>query len=435
MENLEKLTQILQTDNVFLTGGGGVGKSYLCQELIAKYRSEKKQVVVLGSTGISAVCVGGQTLHSFFAFGIANSQEEILQRDKKNKRKIKEINQILHKCELLVIDEISMVSASMMDMIRYRLMNASFDGKVLFVGDFFQLPPINKNSTDGLLGHNVYAFESLAWDFYRPKIITLTKPKRTKNLSFFNILNQIRIGNLNENTISFLQNLRKNTQIFNQEPTILFSTNDEVNIMNTKKLYELKGELFMFMAEQEVYQDGLHEQKLQNWKKSLIVNECLELKVGAVVLFCINKKGSYYNGQRGIVLEINKDCITVQKDNGDIIQVEQHDFTFSEVRVENDEIKEECLASFRQYPLKLAYAITIHKSQGMSIDNLVCNVDKIFEKSQFYVALSRATNPQNLFLYYTGANFLAHLKRCVQIDNRVKDFYANCQTLKIEEER
>ncbi len=435
MENLEKILKILKTNNVFLTGGGGVGKSYLCEQIIAYHKEHKKQVVVLGSTGISAVCVGGQTLHSFFAFGIASSQEEILRNDKKNKRKLKEIKQILAKCELIIIDEISMVSANILDMIRYRLNTSGYGGKILFVGDFFQLPPINKKTSNDLLGQKIYAFESLAWEYYEPKIISLSKPKRTKNLEFFEILNQIRVGKLEQKSIEFLQNLRQNLDVFKNEPTILYSTNQEVDAMNTKKLYELSGELFLFMAEQKIHDDSLHEKKFINWKKSLIANECLELKIGALVIFCINKKDSFYNGQKGIIVAIEKETIAVQKESGDIVAVEPHEFTFNEVRVNDDEeVKEHCLASFKQYPLKLAYAITIHKSQGMSIDNLVCNVDKIFEKSQFYVALSRATNPQNLFLYYTGTNFLAHILRCVKIDTKVLDFYENADILDIEKE-
>ncbi len=434
MDNLQTLMHFLKTDHVFLTGGGGVGKSYLTSKLIKSYKEQKKQIVILGSTGISAVCIGGQTLHSFFAFGIANSEEEILRADKKRKHKLKQLNQILSKCDLIIIDEISMVSANLLDLIRYRLTQANYKGKLLFVGDFLQLPPIVKTSNDGLLGQKIYAFESLAWEFYEPKILTLTQSKRTKNLDFFNILNQIRIGEIDEKNINFLQNLRKQTEIFSHDPTILYSTNQEVDFMNSKKLHELKGELFMFMANTTIYENNLHEQKLISWKKSLIVSECLELKVGAIVLFCVNKKDSYYNGQRGIVTDITNDSIQVLKEDKTSIEVKRHEFEFSEFKMHDGEIKEICLASFSQFPLKLAYAITIHKSQGMSIEYLVCNIDKIFENSQFYVALSRATDPNKLFLYYTGLNFINHLNRCVKIDQKVIDFYDNCKDIKIEEQ-
>ncbi len=433
MNNLDKLLETLKTDNVFLTGGGGVGKSYLCQELIHIYKEEKRHIITLGSTGISAVSIGGQTLHSFFVFGIANTQDEILQNDKKNARRIKELNQILSKCELLIIDEISMVSANILDMIRYRLTNANFNGRLLFVGDFFQLPPITKNSENGLLGDSTYAFESLAWEFYEPKVLALTKPKRTQNFKFFSILNRIRIGDISQNTLTFLQNLREQKEILDQEPTMLFSTNYEVDAMNTKKLYELDGELIVLMAEQTNHDDKVHPQKIEGWKKSLAVNECLELKIGASVLFCTNKKDTYYNGQRGVVLAIHKDSISVEKSNGDVVLVEKHNFKLNEIRLDGDEPKEHCLATFEQYPLKLAYAITIHKSQGMSIDKLVCNIDKIFEKSQLYVALSRATDPNGLFLYYRGNNFEDHISRCIKIDDKVLNFYQNCDIIKLEE--
>lgn len=432
MDNLSKLMELLQSENVFLTGGGGVGKSYLCNEVISKYKNNNRQVVVLGSTGISAVHVGGQTLHSFFVFGIANDAQEMTRNDKNARKKIKQLNEILSKCELLIIDEISMVSANLMDMIRYRLKNANFTGRILFVGDFFQLPPVNKQSNDGLFGENIYAFESLAWEYFEPKILMLTSPKRTEDLEFFDILNHIRIGEINEKVISYLENLRQQVEVWEDNPTVLFGTNNEADNMNTKRLYELENELFVFLAQEEIYEKSLHVKKLENWKKSLMVNESLELKIGANVLFCTNKKGSYFNGERGIVVSMDTDSIDVQKDDFSIVSVQRHEFTFNDILLHDGEIEEVPLASIKQFPLKLAYAITIHKSQGMSIEKLACNVDRIFEKSQFYVALSRATNPNKLFLYYSRNDFASHLRRCVKIDEKVVNFYENCDTIFLE---
>lgn len=432
MDNLKTLMNILQSDNVFLTGGGGVGKSYLCNQIINKYKNNRRQVVVLGSTGISAVHVGGQTLHSFFVFGIANNAQEMQRNDKNFKRKIRELNSILEKCELLIIDEISMVSAELMDMIRYRLKNGGFSGTLLFVGDFFQLPPVNKNSNDGLFGKSVYAFESDSWEYYDPKVVVLATPKRTEDLEFFDILNSIRVGKVDDEVVSYLERLRENYEVWEDNPTVLFGRNKEANIMNAKRLHEIDSELFVFPAQQTIHDESLHVKRLDGWKKALSVDENLELKVGANVLFTANKKGSYFNGEKGVIVSIDKDSIDVQKDDMSVVGVKRHEYSFNDLLSIGDEIEEVSLATVEQFPLKLAYAITIHKSQGMSLGKLVCNVDNIFEKSQFYVALSRAINPSTLFLYYSRGDFFQHIKRSVEIDVRVKEFYENCDTICIE---
>ena len=135
---VHNVIDILEKNNVLLTGGAGVGKSYLVGEIVTSLRKIGKQVVVLGSTGVSAVNVGGQTLHSFFAFGICNHLDELNRHDRYAKARLSEIKKVLTRCDLLVIDEISMVSADLLDMMYYRLRNAGFEGSVLFVGDFFQ---------------------------------------------------------------------------------------------------------------------------------------------------------------------------------------------------------------------------------------------------------------------------------------------------------
>lgn len=435
VDTLEKIINILENENIFLTGGGGVGKSYLCNQIIQRYKSQNRQVVVLGSTGISAVHVGGQTVHSFFGFGITNSTEELKRHDKKQSRKLKQLYTILSKCELLIIDEISMISAWLLDMIRFRLVSSNFRGRVLFVGDFFQLPPVNKSQKDGFLQESIYAFSSSSWEYYEPKIIMLTKPKRTQDMEFFKVLERVRMGELDDDTILYLENLTKQDDILIDNPTVLFGRNKEANSMNKKRLYELENELFMLPAIEEIIDEKIHFKKLQTWKNALNVDEFLELKVGASVLFCTNKIGNYYNGQRGQVIGIDEDSIDVQKDDFSIVSVQRHEYNLTDIVAIDGEAKEITLASMKQFPLKLAYAITIHKSQGMSIEKLACNIDNIFEKSQFYVALSRAINPEKLYLFYSGYDFKSHIKRSVQVDSEVVKFYENCDTIQIEEER
>jgi len=138
--------EALKHSNVFLTGGAGVGKSYITNEVIKDYRNRAKQVVSLGSTGVSAVNIGGFTVHSFFVFGIASNFDDLNQSDKRAKKRLMDLKKILKATDLIIIDEISMVSTDLLDMIAYRLNNYGYIGKVLFVGDFFQLPPVVKNN-------------------------------------------------------------------------------------------------------------------------------------------------------------------------------------------------------------------------------------------------------------------------------------------------
>jgi len=433
---LEKLKDLLKDRNVLLTGGGGVGKSYLTTELIVHLRREGKQVVVLGSTGVSAVNVNGQTIHSFFAFGISNNLEEMKKNDKYTKARVKELGKILYNADLLVIDEISMVSADLMDMIHYRLKSGSFSGSLLFVGDFFQLPPVKSRSQDNsLFGGAEYAFESSSWEYFDPFYVELTKTKRTEDENFFYILSRIRKGELDNEVGEYVNSLRANLHVRENNPTILFGRNKEAESMNMQRLALLESEPILLKAKEKVHLPSLHVKRIESWKNALPVPANLTLKVEANVLFCTNKWGTYYNGQRGIVKAIDEEYVDVEKLNGDVVRVKRQEYTLSENMSLNGQIEEKPLVSLEQFPLKLAYAITIHKSQGMSIDSLVCNIDNIFEKSQFYVAISRAKNPNQLLIDYSYDRFEEHLSRCIQVSTKVADFYKNSDIIKIEEEK
>ncbi|MDR2635420.1 MAG: AAA family ATPase, partial [Campylobacteraceae bacterium] len=271
MKELEIAKEILKTDHLFLTGSSGVGKSYLTARLIEAYKKDKKQVVTLGSTGISAVNIGGQTIHSFFAFGICKNTEELLRYDK-NKSRLKELYGILSNTDLLIIDEISMVSAALMEMIRYRLNASAFGGSILFVGDFFQLPPVQrKDEFDGgsLFGDEIYAFESSAWKNYNPKIMELTYSKRTSDKRFFDILNRVRKGEIDEETVQFFENLRQNRTVMLSNPTVLFGRNYEAERMNKKRLDELDDEERTLEAEFNLREKSLSQSRIESWHKSL----------------------------------------------------------------------------------------------------------------------------------------------------------------------
>ena len=425
MSDVDLVLKHLKNNHVFLTGGAGVGKSYTTTEIIRLYRSQSdEQVVALGSTGVSAVNIGGFTIHSFFVFGISNNFEELEQNDKRSHSRLSELKKILKATDLIIIDEISMVSSDMMEMINYRLTSMGYLGKLLFVGDFFQLPPVQKQGQkNDLFGEKLYAFESDAWKSFNPIVIELTQMKRTTDAEFTHILHKVRVGECDEEVNNYMLRLT-NTQIEEPNPTFLFGRNAEVNATNRSKLNAVDADEHLLFASIEEHEGKVHEKRLSSWKNMLPVEEQLTLKVGVPVLFTINKWGKYANGERGIIQRIEEEYIIVEKEE-ECVRVERHDFDLLEMQSDNKgKINSIKLATLSQFPLKLAYAVTIHKSQGMSIDNLVCNVDNIFAPSQFYVAISRAINPKHLRLDFNRGNLSAYLQRMINVDRRVVEYYA-----------
>jgi len=428
MNSYDKVLDLLGSENIFLTGGAGVGKSYLTKQIVDYYKAECMNVVVLGSTGISAVNVGGQTIHSLFVFGIANNFEELKARDKYSKNRLKELGKILKNLHLLIIDEISMVSADLLEMILYRLRSGGFKGKLMVVGDFYQLPPVVKQhkNPDSLLGGATYAFESAAWEHFDFVTVELMKVHRTTDVAFMNILNHVRRGELNEEVFSYLEALRT-TEFDTSNATVLFGRNHEADMLNQTKVALVPTEEFVKVAEIKIKDKKLDERRLESWKKTLPVVENLTLKEGVPVIFTTNRWGFYHNGERAVIEHIDEDSIVVEK-NHRLVKVERFDFELSRSAL-NDEgnIDSEVVCTFSQFPLRPAYGITIHKSQGMSLDNLVCNVDHIFADSQFYVALSRAIEPKRLKLAYSRGDFRGYLQRVVRVSDAVTKFYENLE--------
>lgn len=416
----DELYNRLKTTNIFLSGGAGVGKSYLTSKIIELYKQEGKSVVPLGSTGISAVNIGGYTLHSFFIFGIASSLEELRSTDKKNRSRIGELKKILQNLDLIIIDEISMVSASLIDMIYYRLESLGYSGRLLVVGDFFQLPPVvKKEQSNALFEKSFFAFESSAWTNFNFKSIILEEIKRTNDREFAQILSLIRRGELTHDVKEYLLRLLDNHFDYELEPTYLFGRNREVEQMNREKLAKINTDEALYFWEIEKIRK-VNEKRLQTWAKALPVVETLHVKIGAPVIFTINKWGKFVNGQRGIVVDLESDHIIVRSDGRDIT-LYKHDFELTELNSQT--LENEAVATLMQFPIKLAYAITIHKSQGMSLDALVCNVDSLFVPGQFYVAISRAVDPKLLQIEYSRNDFNSYIERVIVHNNDVDNFY------------
>ncbi len=429
--NFNNILKILEKNNLFLTGSAGTGKSFMTSKIISHYKEQGRGVVALGSTGISAVNIGGVTLHSFFAFGISKNFEELMEYDRHNKDRLSELKSLLQSTELIVIDEVSMIGVNTFEMLRYRLDRLGYNGRLMFVGDFFQLPPIPRKD-DGfntLFSKALYAFESSAWSSFAPKIVELKKVYRSSDSKFITILERVRRGVDSDEVIDYLFKLHNNTKAYNNRPTWLFGRNQEVDSMNRKSLDSLDGDEYILFANLKRNRQNINEKRLQNWLRMLPIESELRLKIGAPILFTINRWGSYINGERGILRVIEDDFLLVEKGD-ELIRVKPYEFVLGEPKLNKEgKLEMEPLATLEQFPIKLAYAVTIHKSQGMSIEQLVCNVDSIFAPSQFYVAISRATNPNTLAINFNRGNFIQYLNRAIRVDERVEQFYSSIKTL------
>ncbi|EAJ5681372.1 helicase [Campylobacter lari] len=433
---------------MFLSGGAGVGKSFLAMELIRSYRVQGKIVIVLGSTALSAFNIGGVTLHSFFAFKRCQNYDELYYEDRKQKDKLEKLKRILKQCDLLVIDEISMVSASLMEMIYYRLSRSGFNGKILLVGDFFQLPPVVKykeNQTQNTLFQNtLYAFSSQAWNDLKFINLKLSITKRTLDKQFYEYLFFLRMGEVNKEMLNFFKKMlisSKNLLEYMDEYTLLCATNKKTNHINTEKLNLLQGKESVFNAKAEKLDYTLDDKTYEQWINGLNSLSELKLKIGAKIIFCVNnKEENYYNGEQGVVLDFIKDkeqeYILIEKNNGERLKLKPYEYTLEEYELDKDEkLEVKVKAKFVQFPIKLAYAITIHKSQGMSIDKLICDIDGIFEKGQLYVCLSRAINPSNLKIVYNyKMPFEDYFLKILKFDKEVKQFYLQEKFVNLEED-
>lgn len=436
--NLEtyNILEILKENDVFITGGGGVGKSWVTKTIIEDYRLKNKNIVVLASTGIAAINISGQTVHSFFRLGISNNIETLMLNDTNFKVNTKKLSQDLSLVDLIVIDEISLISKNVMDMIDYRLKNSNFNGKFLIVGDFCQIPPVTKEP----LVDNIFAFESNLWKRLDMKIVYLEEIKRNTDIEFSEILQRIRINNVNDTDIEFLEKLTKNI-LPEENSTTLVATNSKANIINKRELEKIDSPLKQFKMETIVY-DTHKEKQLKNFCESVPANEILSIKKGAKILFIKNTK-SFYNGERGTIVDIirinnysNGETIydyklIVQKEiDGKYVDVYPEKWKMTKFQsfynefTGKDEMIEIPVFEALQFPVKLCYAITIHKSQGMSIDNLICDMRGLFAESQFYVSISRSVNPKNLQLIFDESTDIKYqMKKLLNLNPLVKKFY------------
>ncbi len=395
------LTSLKNNQNVFLTGGAGVGKTTLTNSTIQSYEENAKKVAKLASTGMAATLIGGQTLHSFFDLGICSNLEELEQRGKIPLKK--KISKLILSMDLIIIDEISMVSASLFEMIRLRLLQASYKGSLLVVGDFLQLPPVEKNSFDV---H--FAFEAPSWEKFEFNVINLTKVYRSNDSEFIDILNAVRFAQIGDEEHLYLHNLIKETPDNLINYTYLFGKNRSAYVHNQEQLSFINSDEFSYKAQITKHKSNIKDEQVERFFVDARIEKELVLKIGTPVLFTRNA-WNYFNGERGIITKLDESVVHVKKSDDNIVKLERVTISKSSWQEKDIEGTKEMIEvddfSIHQLPLQLAFGITIHKSQGMSIHNLIIETKEIFAPSQFYVALSRTINPKHLILVQPNVNW------------------------------
>lgn len=386
--------------NVFLTGPPGSGKSYLTMRYVEWLMDNGITPTLTASTGIAAVNIAGGTLHAFLGI---RDDTKLTQEDVDNITSNPWTLKRLQSAEVLIIDEISMVSAALLDTCSMLLMAANgtdlpFGGiKVVVVGDFFQLPPI-----DG-----AYAFESEAWKQANFVPCYLHEQHRQSDELFVDILTQVRAGTLDDRCKVALR-----ARMFDDVSQVpcklrLETHNKNVDDINRKRLELLPGSAQVY----EMKENG-NEKALAGLKKSCISPERLLLKVGAPVMFTKNDKDlRWVNGTQGTVVALEPDAVTVELMDGSKHLVESVTWE----RCEGYGSARKVLASIEQIPLRLAWAITVHKSQGMTLDNAIIDVTRAFATGQGYVAVSRVRTLDGL--YFQGKL----TKRVFAVDPKVQE--------------
>lgn len=395
MDYLKDIIEKLKAkENVFLTGGAGVGKTTITRDVIKFYEEEAKKVAKLASTGMAATLINGQTLHSFLDLGIAGNLKELSLSGKMEISK--KVKKLVSSMDLIVIDEISMVSDTLLDMIELRLKQADFKGAVLVVGDFLQLPPVVRGYSEVR-----FAFEGASWERFAFGTVELTHIYRTDDRDFIELLSHVRDGFVDEEVHNSLNDFIKPLPQDLSEFTFLFGKNNSAALHNKNQLEFVDSDLHVKEAGIIRHVKSVKELEIERFMDDARIERELELKVGVPVLFTRNS-WNYFNGERGVVVNIDATYVYVQKSDGVVVKLEtvaQSKEVWKEKSTGGKkEVLQESLFSIYQYPIKLAYAITIHKSQGMSIEDLIIETNEIFAPSQFYVAISRSSNPKRLNL-------------------------------------
>ena len=392
MKQTQALSVMLGGESVFLTGPPGAGKTYVLNEYVRRAVKTGKVVAVTASTGIAATHIGGTTIHSWSGLGI---REQLGPRDKQmlagNARLLKRYNSV----DVLVIDEISMLHGRRLDMVNevcklLRKDSRPFGGlQVILVGDFFQLPPISRG-TEAL----DFAYESAAWQELDPKICYLTEQHRLRNDGLLDLLEAMRQGHIDTQHEELLQQRLAALAPDKGQVTRLYAHNVDIDTVNQKHLDDIDEKVHVY----EMESTGAAA-KVEQLRRGILAPDSLELKTGAEVMFVANNPSAgFVNGTRGKVTGFDEGQPVVKLASGNrYVKVAPHSWKLEE----DNRVR----AEVAQLPLRLAWAITIHKSQGMSLDAAEIDLGKSFTPGMGYVALSRVRSAKGLYL--SGINAMA----------------------------
>ena len=399
--------------SLFITGRAGTGKS----TLLRLFRdTTKKKVVTLAPTGIAALNIGGQTIHSFFSF-----PAKVIPRSKITPRRNK---RLYKKLEVIIIDEVSMVRADMMDNIDYFLrLNREdprpFGGvQMVYFGDLFQLPPVVSTEEEMLMiqsnYESPYFFSANVYKEMPFEMIELYKVYRQNNRNFIKLLDRVRLSQMDYEDLETLNERNIPDVLADDFYITLATTNNIVNQLNEKRLQRLTGPEVIFTA----MTTG------DSKAKKFPAEEILRLKEGSQVMFVKNDaKRRFVNGTIGKILRLSYDQIIVEilDKNGYVknINVDREEWEIIKYQLNSKgEIEGKVKGTYKQYPLRLAWAITIHKSQGKTFEKIIINLGKgAFAPGQTYVALSRCTTLDGIILKVplTPRDFM--------VDERIVQFF------------
>ena len=405
--------------NIFLTGEAGTGKTTFLKRVLQK---TEKNCVVVAPTGVASINAGGSTIHSMFGLPTRMFLPTLEPVDPNNAQNITMIREHFHypkpkldifkRLDLLIIDEISMVRCDLFDAIDESLRfsrrnNLPFGGvQILLIGDLFQLPPVVRNhEKESLFQYykSEFFFDSRIYQELNILQLKLDKVYRQTNREFISLLNNIRNAELDESDFLLLQErFQPNFEPNEDGYVTLCSHNSVADEINQRKLDELSTEPLKYHAE---IRGDFYESQYP-------MEESLTLKLGAQVMFIkndISREKKYYNGKIGVVSELSTNKIIVEdSEKGNLIEVERVDWQNLKYQYDEitDSVSQEEVGSFKHFPLKLAWAITIHKSQGLTLDKVIIDAGRSFAPGQVYVALSRATSLHGMYLKsgITGRN-------------------------------
>lgn len=371
----------------FLTGAAGTGKSYALREYISYLKKHGVRFAVTASTGIASTHIGGMTIHAWSGIQIRRrltmyDLDEIEEKANLHKR--------WNETQVLVIDEVSMLHASFVDMLdklgkHMRRNDKPFGGlQVVFTGDFYQLPPVVRGDNE-YEGTDVFAFQSKAWKEAKPVVCYLTEQYRQEDDELSSVLNAIRTGEVEEEHYLILK--EANRKPHKGDHIKLYTHNENVDEINRREFNALKGDVKAY----EMVAKGKGA-LLKSLKSNCLAEEMLELKKGAKVI-CIKNdlERRYVNGSMGVVVDFDREgSPVVELASGKMVTMKADSW-----RIEEDG---KVMAELSQIPLKLAWAITVHKSQGMTLDRAEIDLSRAFASGQGYVALSRLKTLQGLYL-------------------------------------